>query len=88
MSTTPWLPSAKASPPAISASTPPPAADAGGGADALVATFRDRASQLPATSPTPVSKDIAIAGQRLDGSTVTAVGTVEIADDNVTPATA
>lgn len=59
--------------------TQPPAAGAGGGADALVATFRDRASQLLATSPTPVSKDIAIAGQHLDGSTVTAVGTVEIA---------
>jgi uncharacterized protein (TIGR03086 family) len=58
--------------------TQPAAADAGG-ADVLVATFRDRAGQLLALSPTFVSKDIAIAGQRLAGSTVTAAGAVEIA---------
>ena len=58
-----------------------PAAETADDPGGLVATFRDRASQLLAASATAGNQDrcIAIADRRLAGRIVTAVGAVEIA---------
>lgn len=56
-----------------------PGAPVGNSTDERLATFRDRAIHLVTASATAADQDIAIAGQRLPTSMVTAVGAVEIA---------